>query len=82
MALKISATGGVYFGGSLPRRLLSTLKNECFVQMFRRKGRLAGVLDRRPVQVILDPMVGLLGAALHGLSRANTMPQSSGVGGA
>ena len=66
LALKVLATGGVYLGGGLPRRILPVLKGSCFMQTFRRKGRLAGVLDRVPVHVILNPKVGLLGPRSSG----------------
>ncbi len=70
LALKVLATGGVYLGGGLPRRILPVLKDERFLETFRRKGRLAEVLVRVPVHVILHPKVGLLGAAVYGLGRA------------
>jgi glucokinase len=82
LALKVLATGGMYLGGGLPRRILPVLKGGCFMQAFRRKGRLAGVLDRVPVHVILNPKVGLLGAAVYGLGRADAMPRPSGADGA
>jgi glucokinase len=79
LALKVLATGGVYLGGGLPRRILPVLKGECFVQTFRRKGRLTEVLDRVPVHVILNPKVGLLGAAVSGLGRADARPLPFGA---
>ncbi len=82
LALKVLATGGVYLGGGLPRRILSVLKDERFVQAFRRKGRLADVLDRVPVHVILNPKGGLRGAAVYGLGQADALPRPSGAGGA
>ncbi len=82
LALKVLATGGVYLGGGLPRRILSVLKGEGFMQAFRRKGRLADVLDRVPVHVILNPKVGLLGAAVYGLGRADALLGPSRAGGA
>jgi glucokinase len=79
LALKILATGGVYLAGGLPRRILSVLRGEGFMEAFKRKGRFADVLDRFPVHVILNPKVGLLGAAIYGLSGADILPWSSGV---
>lgn len=79
LALKILATGGVYLGGGLPRRILSVLSGEGFMQAFKRKGRFADVLERIPVHVILNPKVGLLGAAIYGLSGADILPRSSGA---
>ncbi len=82
LALKVLATGGVYLGGGLPRRILSVLKDECFMQAFGRKGRLADVLDRVPVHVILNPKVGLRGAAVYGLGKSDALLAPSGTSGA
>lgn len=67
LALKVLATGGVYLGGGIPLRILPALKCERFMEAFRHKGRLSGLLARMPVHVILNPRVALLGAACHGL---------------
>lgn len=67
LALKVLATGGVYLGGGMPRRILSKLKAPTFMQSFTRKGRFSDLLTRVPVHVILNPQVALLGAACHGL---------------
>jgi glucokinase len=67
LALKALATGGVYLGGGIPPRILPALEQERFMEAFRRKGRMSGLLARMPVHVILNPKVALLGAACHGL---------------
>lgn len=67
LALKILATGGVYLGGGIPRRILAALDSRAFIEAFRRKGRLAPVLARIPVHVILPPNAALWGAAMYGL---------------
>jgi glucokinase len=67
LALKVLASGAVYLGGGIPRRILPALKHERFMGAFRRKGRLSDLLARIPVHVILNPKVALLGAACHGL---------------
>jgi glucokinase len=67
MALKVLATGGVYLGGGIPPRILSALDNGQFMTAFRNKGRLADLLGRIPVHVILNPKAALLGAACYGL---------------
>ena len=61
------ASGGVYLGGGIPRRILPALEHERFMEAFRRKGRLSDLLACIPVHVILNPKVALLGAACHGL---------------
>jgi glucokinase len=67
LALKVLATGGVYVGGGIPPRILSTLERGPFMESFRSKGRFSDLMSRMPVHVILNPKVALLGAACHGL---------------
>ncbi|TMJ05320.1 MAG: glucokinase [Bacillati bacterium ANGP1] len=67
LALKVLATGGIYLGGGIPRRILPVLAGERFVAAFQRKGRLAQLLEHVPVHVILNPDAGLIGAAVYGL---------------
>ncbi len=69
LALKVLATGGVYLGGGIPRRIITALDGRTFIDAFRRKGRLAPLLARIPVHVILLPQAALLGAATYGLER-------------
>jgi glucokinase len=66
LALKVLATGGVYLGGGIPPRLLRLLEHPAFLETFRGKGRMADLLDRVPVHVILNPKAALLGAACWG----------------
>jgi glucokinase len=54
-------------GGGIPPRLLSLLESPDFLESFRGKGRMADLLDRVPVHVILNPKAALLGAAYAGL---------------
>lgn len=63
LALKTLSTGGVYIGGGIAPRLLPFLEDESFLAAFRRKGRMAGLLTRMPLHVILEPRAALIGAA-------------------
>ena len=63
LALKTLATGGVYIGGGIAPRLLPFLDEGPFLTAFRRKGRMADLLFRMPVHVILEPRAALIGAA-------------------
>jgi glucokinase len=63
LALQYLATGGVYLGGGIAPALLPALRGETFMSAFLAKGRMAGLLARVPVAVILDPDASLLGAA-------------------
>ncbi|MBK5107340.1 MAG: glucokinase [Anaerolineales bacterium] len=67
LALKVLATGGVYLGGGIPRRIMPLLRGDTFKEGFLDKGRFAGMLTRVPVYVITHPHSGVFGAACHGL---------------
>jgi len=69
MALKVLSSGGVYLGGGIPPRILPYLDSGIFMQAFLHKGRLASVLRKMPVHVILNRKAALLGAAYYGLDR-------------
>lgn len=68
LALKVLATGGVYLGGGIPPRILSSLKGDAFFRSFASKGRLEDLLSNVPVFVITNPESALLGAARLGLT--------------
>src|SRR2546426_12520006 len=63
LALTILASGGVYLAGGIAPRVVEKLKSGGFLTAFRSKGRLSELLARVPVHVIMNPDVGLLGAA-------------------
>ena len=63
VALKFLATGGIYLAGGIAPKIIEKLKDGTFVQAFRRKGRHSDLLSTIPISVILNPRVGLLGAA-------------------
>lgn len=67
LALKVLATGGIYLGGGIPRRILPLLKTDEFRLAFTDKGRFAKMLCEVPVYVITHPHAGVFGAACHGL---------------
>jgi glucokinase len=63
LALTVLATGGVYLAGGIAPRITAKLQDGTFVAAFRNKGRMADLMGRIPVHVVISPDVGLLGAA-------------------
>ena len=63
-ALKTLPTGGLYVAGGIAPKLLAKLQDGNFMHAFLAKGRMRSVLARIPVYVVLEPRVGLWGAAL------------------
>jgi glucokinase len=63
LALTVLATGGVFLAGGIVPRVVGRLDGGAFLRAFRNKGRLSPLLARIPVHVIMNPSVGLLGAA-------------------
>jgi glucokinase len=70
LALLAQARGGVYLAGGIAPRILPLLQSPEFLAGFRQKGRFSGWMEAVPVQVILDPDIGLKGAALAALAGA------------
>jgi glucokinase len=64
-ALRLLPYGGQYIAGGIAAKNLELMGSGQFMRAFRDKGRVKGVLDRVPVAVVLNPQVGLIGAALH-----------------
>ena len=67
-AVRLLATGGIYFGGGIPPRILALLQEPRFMSVFQAKGRLRPVLVDVPVFVINNSGAGLLGASQHVLA--------------
>lgn len=63
LALTVLAAGGIYVAGGIAAKIAPRLAEGRFLEAFRNKGRMAGLLEMVPVHVILNPDVGLLGAA-------------------
>jgi glucokinase len=65
LALHSMAVAGVYMGGGIAPKILSRLKGPTFMEAFKDKGRLSGILEDVPVKVILNDRTAVLGAARY-----------------
>lgn len=64
LALKLLPYGGLYVAGGIAGKILPLIKDGQFLRAFGQKGRVSSLLARVPVQVVLNPQVGLIGAAI------------------
>lgn len=64
LALVARAEAGVYLAGGIAAKILGLLDDGRFMAGFRAKGRFSDWMASLPVHVILDPDVGLKGAAI------------------
>jgi glucokinase len=71
VALRSLPTGGVYVAGGIGPRIRERLEDGAFIRAFRAKGRQSALMETFPVHLVLEPRVGLLGAALVALGRAS-----------
>jgi glucokinase len=63
LALTVDARGGVYICGGVTPRLLPLLRRGDFKRAFCAKGGHGALAVRYPIKVVLDPRLGLRGAA-------------------
>lgn len=57
-------TGGVYFGGGIPPKILNKLKEGGVVEEYLRQGRMSPIVQDAPLHVITNDEAGILGAAV------------------
>ena len=65
IALRGTATAGVYVGGGIAPKILPALREGRFLHGFRSKDPMAEFVGAIPVAVILNDDAGLLGAAVY-----------------
>ena len=64
LALKLLPYGGLYLAGGIAAKILPLLQQGSFLHAFTHKGRVSSILEKVPVYVVLNPQVGLIGAAV------------------
>lgn len=65
-ALTILPLAGMYIAGGIAAKILPLLETEGFLEAFLNKGRMKPLLESIPLHIVLNPKVGLLGAAIYG----------------
>jgi len=78
LVLKTMATGGVYLGGGIPKRILPFLDAETFLYPFSDKGIMTEMMHQIPVQVILNTNTPLIGCIDYLLNQHNRAKLGSG----
>ena len=69
LALKVTATGGVWLAGGISPKILPKLRDGTFVAAFVDKGRFRDMLAAIPIRVVLDESTALYGAARYAAER-------------
>ncbi len=64
LALTCLARGGVYLAGGIAPKIINALKGTGFLRAFNDKGRMTVLTSAMPVRVVMNPEVGIIGAAL------------------
>lgn len=58
--------GGVYLAGGIAPKIAGRLADGTFMEAFHEKGVMTTLMESFPVAVVLDPLVGITGAAVYG----------------
>ena len=64
LALTVMASGGVYIAGGIAAQIAPWLNSAAFISAFNDKGRMSVLTRNMPVRLVMNPMVGVMGAAL------------------
>jgi glucokinase len=64
LALKLLPYGGLYIAGGIAAKNLALLTAGNFLHALTDKGRMRSLMEQVPVSIVLNPQVGLIGAAL------------------
>jgi len=64
LCLKLLPYGGLYIAGGIAPKILPLMQAGNFMKSFRDKGRMSAQMQKIPVRVVVNPRVGLIGAAI------------------
>ena len=71
LALKLLPYGGLYLAGGIAAKILPLMQDGRFINAVIDKGRMLPLLQMVPVYIVLNPKVGLMGAALRASQLGN-----------
>ncbi len=71
LALRLLPRGGLYIAGGIAAKNLPLMQQDGFLDAFNRKGRVSSAIADLPIHVVLNPRVGLIGAALCAAQMSN-----------
>jgi glucokinase len=74
LALKSLPYGGLYLAGGVGAKILPKLQDGTFMEGFLDKGRMRSLLEDIRVSLIVNPKVGLIGAALYAQRLSQSRP--------
>ena len=66
LVLKLKATGGLFLGGALIRKIAPLLHSEHFIKHFTQNAAMEDLLSQVPTNLLLEADTGLWGAAYYG----------------
>ncbi len=69
LALAWQPAGGIYLTGGVTLHLGERLARPPFLEAFRDKGRMSSLVAGYPVQIVMEPRVGLMGALRHAVQQ-------------
>jgi glucokinase len=73
LALKFLPRGGLYLAGGIAAKNLPLLTDGNFMAAFSQKGRMRSLIAHIPVAIVLNPQVGLIGAAAQAVASLASM---------
>lgn len=77
MALKLLPSGGLYIAGGIAAKNLPLLQSGEFLHAFDDKGRVRAAVEKIPIHVVLNPRVGLIGAAICAAQRLDLVDNTA-----
>jgi glucokinase len=58
------ARGGIYIAGGIGAKIVNWMNSSAFTEPFLAKGAMRAVVEKMPVYLVLDELLGLKGALL------------------